>query len=217
MATPKRTRNWRLHFLGANKKTYILDNLDFEYFASKEENGSKLRFTFRDFTRPDLTDIEAQDLPRAKDLNEYAKHIEANFAPNSRARNFAARLRIHSAKHSADSPCYLRMITEKEHDQMVAAADARSKKHWEKPRPCQICSRAGRIRVSPWGTPAILTLCTKHYSLLILDSPSYRLLSLITGSTLVALTLASTIRPIASVTIVIALAIPWRIRFWQIP
>ncbi len=215
MAPLKKARNWRLHVLGKNKKTYILDNIYFESLVIGEERKLQSKLRFRDFIKTDTELTGERTLTGTQELLEYMKEITERLA-DGRARDFALQATKVITKHPSGSECYLRMLTQSEQDGMTKREEERMRRSWERQRPCEICGKIGKTEMSPWGIPATLPLCKKHLYLLFLDSSLYKALALTASLVIFASCIAGVVQWIPTMVAITLLIVPTKISLWRI-
>ena len=163
----KKARHWRLHVLGQDKKTYILDNIFLSSLVANKEAEHHIRHHFSDFTRTEMD--RTGQVAQVADLLQYCDEIIPYIA-EGRANSFIRRIQHLLRKHERHSSCYLRMQTEEEQNIMLARDEKRSARSWGKPYHCSVCGIEGKLYGSPWGTPSVLALCRKHLYLLFFNS-----------------------------------------------
>ena len=214
MPPVQKARNWRLHVLGTRKKTYILDNLYFASLARDIENHMESKQYFRDFVREEQNP-QPEHLPSAKDLLHYCEVIASNLG-QGRGYQFILNIQNVLKRHDPCSKCYLRMQTQEEQDEMLAMQEWRSQRFWDKPRPCDVCGEEGRMYGSPWGVPAVLTLCKRHCNLLFLDSTLFSAIVATSTAILAILVMGNICRLSAAIGIAIVFLIIRAVPWWKI-
>jgi len=211
MPPAQKARNWRLHVIGTRKKTYILDNLYFGSLVRDAERDITPKRCFKDFVREERNP-QIIDLLSAKDLSAYCEIIVSELG-QGRAYNFILGIQNALKRHDQNSKCYLRMQTQNEQDEMLARQEWRSQRFWGKPRPCDICGKEGKMYGSPWGVPAVLTLCKRHYNLLFFSSSSFTAIIIAVFAVLAILVMGSIFQLLTAMFIaslfLFLRAVPW--------